>query len=254
MSKKKFATGSTTMTLKDFHGGSIPSELPLPSAPGIPIGQAPGVHLRLLLEFPPRHVWTTNGLVPALRVGIHVSSTSAGRLFFLPHRSSVATLTRMSASPSMLPPRPGAPPSLRRKLPNPPPVVAAPGASVRSDVKKPVSSSVVAHHLSPSPGVSTSSAGNAWAIKKELPVSGAANCELPRVLPPENLSEVAVASRFAQASAIEKISSGRWQSKPPDVEVIRFQDVKIWDLEPGMRLRIGNDEDCHDERAFTILV
>ncbi|KAL8032772.1 hypothetical protein ABFX02_13G118100 [Erythranthe guttata] len=30
MSKKK-----TTMTLKDFHGGSIPSDLPLPSAPGI---------------------------------------------------------------------------------------------------------------------------------------------------------------------------------------------------------------------------
>ncbi|KFK43426.1 hypothetical protein AALP_AA1G124200 [Arabis alpina] len=33
MSKKK-AAGST-MTLKDFHGGSIPSDLPLPSAPGV---------------------------------------------------------------------------------------------------------------------------------------------------------------------------------------------------------------------------
>jgi|UniRef100_A0A453BC36 hypothetical protein len=32
MSKKKAVT---TMTLKDFHGGSIPSELPLPSAPGV---------------------------------------------------------------------------------------------------------------------------------------------------------------------------------------------------------------------------
>lgn len=32
MSKKKSAT---TMTLKDFHGGSIPSDLPLPSAPGV---------------------------------------------------------------------------------------------------------------------------------------------------------------------------------------------------------------------------
>lgn len=29
MAKKK-----ATMTLKDFHGGSIPSDLPLPSAPG----------------------------------------------------------------------------------------------------------------------------------------------------------------------------------------------------------------------------
>lgn len=34
MSKKKAFTGST-MTLKDFHGGSIPSDLPLPSAPGV---------------------------------------------------------------------------------------------------------------------------------------------------------------------------------------------------------------------------
>lgn len=33
MSKKKAFSGST-MTLKDFHGGSIPSDLPLPSAPG----------------------------------------------------------------------------------------------------------------------------------------------------------------------------------------------------------------------------
>eukprot|EP01018_Ginkgo_biloba_P011216 Gb_22844 [translate_table: standard] len=34
MSKKKAFSGST-MTLKDFHGGSIPSDLPLPSAPGV---------------------------------------------------------------------------------------------------------------------------------------------------------------------------------------------------------------------------
>ncbi|CAN8305522.1 unnamed protein product [Cochlearia groenlandica] len=33
MSKKK--VGGSTMTLKDFHGGSIPSDLPLPSAPGV---------------------------------------------------------------------------------------------------------------------------------------------------------------------------------------------------------------------------
>eukprot|EP00250_Pteridium_aquilinum_P013470 c21361_g1_i1 orf=360-3245(-) len=34
MSKKKAFSGST-MTLRDFHGGSIPSDLPLPSAPGM---------------------------------------------------------------------------------------------------------------------------------------------------------------------------------------------------------------------------
>ena len=33
MSKKKGS--GNTMTLKDFHGGSIPSDLPLPSAPGV---------------------------------------------------------------------------------------------------------------------------------------------------------------------------------------------------------------------------
>ena len=33
MSKKKGS--GNTMTLKDFHGGSIPNDLPLPSAPGV---------------------------------------------------------------------------------------------------------------------------------------------------------------------------------------------------------------------------
>ncbi len=33
MSKKKLQRA--VMTLKDFHGGSIPSDLPLPSAPGM---------------------------------------------------------------------------------------------------------------------------------------------------------------------------------------------------------------------------
>ena len=33
MSKKKMPRA--VMTLKDFHGGSIPSDLPLPSAPGM---------------------------------------------------------------------------------------------------------------------------------------------------------------------------------------------------------------------------
>ncbi|GFY91745.1 eukaryotic translation initiation factor-like protein [Actinidia rufa] len=42
MSKKKVSGGSMTMTLKDFHGGSIPSDLRLPSAPGVtlrPLGR-----------------------------------------------------------------------------------------------------------------------------------------------------------------------------------------------------------------------
>jgi len=44
MSKKKAFSGNT-MTLKDFHGGSIPSDIPLPSAPGV------YVCLRLLILF-----------------------------------------------------------------------------------------------------------------------------------------------------------------------------------------------------------
>ncbi|CAK9276598.1 unnamed protein product [Sphagnum jensenii] len=39
MSKKK--TSRAVMTLKDFHGGSIPSDLPLPSAPGMPVERSP---------------------------------------------------------------------------------------------------------------------------------------------------------------------------------------------------------------------
>ena len=45
MSKKKAFSGST-MTLKDFHGGSIPSDLPLPSAPGAYV-----LLLLLLIDF-----------------------------------------------------------------------------------------------------------------------------------------------------------------------------------------------------------
>ena len=33
--EKNVEEESETMTLKDFHGGSIPSDLPLPSAPGV---------------------------------------------------------------------------------------------------------------------------------------------------------------------------------------------------------------------------
>ncbi|KAG6549126.1 hypothetical protein Mapa_009352 [Marchantia paleacea] len=39
MSKKKVASRSA-MTLKDFHGGSIPSDLPLPSAPGMTVDRS----------------------------------------------------------------------------------------------------------------------------------------------------------------------------------------------------------------------
>ncbi|KAJ7562509.1 hypothetical protein O6H91_03G072200 [Diphasiastrum complanatum] len=40
MSKKRVVARST-MTLKDFHGGSIPSDLPLPSAPGKAVDRSP---------------------------------------------------------------------------------------------------------------------------------------------------------------------------------------------------------------------
>lgn len=116
-------------------------------------------------------------------------------------------------------------------------------ASAPSDLKRPVSSPVVAHHLSPSPGVSTSSAGNAWAARKEALVKGGAVSEKLQTFPSMTLSGPAAASRFAQASAIEKVSSGRWQSKPPDVEVIRFQDVENLDRRPVESVPIWNDEE-----------
>uniref|UniRef100_A0A0E0ECT0 Uncharacterized protein n=1 Tax=Oryza meridionalis TaxID=40149 RepID=A0A0E0ECT0_9ORYZ len=138
MSKKKAVT---TMTLKDFHGGSIPSELPLPSAPGL---RAPGG--------PPR------GLLPGGR-----------------SRGDERTPFEAASTP-------------RRPAPSPPSFAPAPAA-----------------------GPTRSGPGNAWGPRREAaptaaPVSPAAS---------GGGGQIWSATRIAQASAVEKVISGRWNSSKP---------------------------------------
>ncbi|PKU84791.1 hypothetical protein MA16_Dca008201 [Dendrobium catenatum] len=246
MSKKKFSAGSMTMTLKDFHGGSIPSELTLPSAPGVSsrphdrpsawtaAPNAAGASTGARADHHRPRPGSSGGLPRVLdeRGPAFLSSSS-----FIGHHFDEDE--RKPFDSSSVPRRPSivAAETIRSQ-----PVVAS-QASARSDPKRPVSSPVVAQHLSPSPGVSTSSAGNAWAARKEAPVKGGMVTEPPQTHPSVTLSGPAAASRFAQASAIEKVSSGRWQSKPPDVEVIRFQDVESLDRRTVDSVPIWNDEE-----------
>ncbi|KAJ4982290.1 hypothetical protein NE237_033127 [Protea cynaroides] len=247
MSKKKVFSGST-MTLKDFHGGSIPSDLPLPSAPGVivrpsdrpgfdrqiptswgnPIGRSdhrsrPGSSgttrnfddKASLLSHPPhigrnfdederkpldsvsvprRTVSDESLLVPPSRPEQKADSTSAGKFT---GQISTSVSHSPSAAPSSFPMR-------------------FSGAA---------SMGVNAHVQAGTNGqASASSHPNAWGTRKEV----VSVCE---PLPSAALSGPSAVSRFAQASALDKVSSGRWQSKhpihqSPVVEVIRFSETE----------------------------
>ncbi|XP_047063241.1 translation initiation factor IF-2-like [Lolium rigidum] len=168
MSKKKAVT---TMTLKDFHGGSIPSELPLPSAPGV-------------------------SARPPDRPAAAPSSSSAASA----RPRTPAAATAAAAMPSFLtnPSRigrhfdedertPFEPATPRRPAPSPPSFPSAPavGPAARS------------------------APGNAWGAKKE-----AAPPAAPAV-PAASAGQIWSATRIAQASAVEKVISGRWHLSKP---------------------------------------
>ncbi|KAJ3670337.1 hypothetical protein LUZ60_010661 [Juncus effusus] len=141
MSKKKAAT---TMRLKDFHGGSIPSDLPLPSAPGL-----------------------------SARPTQERSTTS------IPSRSRQMAPSHASTSP----------------LPAPPRMI---GRHFDEDERTPFDA--------PPQRPSAPPASGAWAARKDQ--SNPATC------PPNPVSSPTVwsPSKVAQASAVEKVISGRWLS------------------------------------------
>lgn len=246
MSKKKAFSGST-MTLKDFHGGSIPSDLPLPSAPGVvvrpsdrpcyqtswgnPIGRSdhrlrPGssgatrtfdgrtpflTHTAYIgrnfdedertpldgISAPRRTVSDESTLLPlsSSRGEVNSNSTAIGRFPSGPVSTAVTQLSSNRAGPYSV------------RIPE----------SSPSGVKSP--------NIGVNIGQSAvDSLPNAWVARKEVmavtePVPSAWSGQ----------SQVSV-SKFAHASALEKVSSGRWQSKPSthinqaDVEVIRLPE------------------------------
>ncbi|XP_057980364.1 uncharacterized protein LOC131166099 [Malania oleifera] len=252
MSKKKAFSGST-MTLKDFHGGSIPSDLPLPSAPGVtarpsdragfdrhsswgnPMGR-PDHRLRpgsspAAKSFDDK----TPFLAPTARIGRNFDEDERKPL------DGVSVPRRTVSDESIY-----APPSRGESKPDSYSARLAEAGNMGISSGRQVLTT--ASHL-PSANVSTysgrlaetnqvgmnsqnlgSNSGttftgsypNAWAARKD-----AVGTTEPL---PSAWSGPAAVSKLAQASALEKVSSGRWQSKQPihyqaDVEVIQYSEI-----------------------------
>nr|DAD23193.1 TPA_asm: hypothetical protein HUJ06_024656 [Nelumbo nucifera] len=249
MSKKKAFSGST-MTLKDFHGGSIPSDLPLPSAPGVIVrpSDRPGFD---------RHIPTAWG--NPIGRSDHRSrpgSSGATRNFdekasFLSHPAHIGrnfdederkpldclSVPRRTVSDESL-----RPPSRPEQKPDSLSSVKFSGSG--KQVSSPVSyststaaSSFPSRFTGASPvggnpqpsnasngSTVSSSSPNAWGMRKEV-------VGVSEPVPSSAWSGPSAVSKFAQATALEKVSSGRWQSKhpvhhQPDVEVIRLPETE----------------------------
>ncbi|XP_058730941.1 uncharacterized protein LOC131602773 [Vicia villosa] len=241
MSKKKVS--GSTMTLKDFHGGSIPSDLPLPSAPGVTVRPSDRVGYDRSASWGapmgrPDH-WSRPHTSPATR---HFDDKS----LFLPHSTQIGRNfdedERKPLDGSSAPRRMISDESFRAALPS------------RVEVKR---SSSLSRQVAPvSPvgnvnsysarltetvhvGVNSQSFGgskehgsvanasgggggypNAWSTRKE--VVGAVESEQAA------WSSANAVSKLTHASALDKVASGRWQSVhyQTDVEAVRPSEVE----------------------------
>ncbi|KAJ6377878.1 hypothetical protein OIU78_028161 [Salix suchowensis] len=231
MSKKKMAS---TMSLKDFHGGSIPSDLPLPSAPGVMM--KPGSDRNASTN------WGNNSMRP--------KSSGATRGFdekasFLSHPAPIGrnfdederkpldgssaprrTISDENVRASALVPqelKPGYVSGSHVRVPDRPVTSPAPqsmnlGASL-SPLRPGGGSVVVSSQNSVGWGVNSATSGgndqgannnppNAWGVRKDvMAVNASRGSSMSSGSNP--------VSKFAQASALEKVSSGLWQSKNP---------------------------------------
>lgn len=131
------------------------------------------------------------------------------------------------------------PPSMGRSDPNPKPdsgKVASLAWSGSAPASQPpvavVRGVAAANSQIPGGNGGAGSAPNAWGMRREV----------VEPAPSLTLTGPSAVSKFAQASALEKISSGRWQSKPalasvnhhvPDVEVISYSESEAGDVRFG---------------------
>ncbi|KAK9152003.1 hypothetical protein Syun_010312 [Stephania yunnanensis] len=236
MSKKKAFSGST-MTLKDFHGGSIPSDLPLPSAPGVTV-RAPdrsGFDRQIPNAWGNPNFRSRPGSSGANR---HFVDEKASLLSNPPHfgrnfdederkpLDGVSVPRRTFSDESLQAPvnaGVGGKPAARVVSPVSGPTLQTPGGSAGSYQGR-FGGSVPVGAGSQIGGGNVSQGGtNAWGVKKEVVVVG-------EMVPPPSASHgFSDVSLFARASAVEKVSSGRWQSKQSmqfqsDVEIRRTSD------------------------------
>ncbi|KAL9255467.1 hypothetical protein AKJ16_DCAP23900 [Drosera capensis] len=253
MSKKKAFSGST-MTLKDFHGGSIPSDLPLPSAPGV-IGN-PGYDRQSswgsasmggrsdhwlrpnssgsMRSFDDKSPFLMNNVnigryfdedkrklldgLPGTRRAVHDDTIHGMMPNVLETRQDVGRLSGQQSSGWGAQPRGGVPGG------------AWSGKVVEGGYGV-LSSRVVG-----------GSYPNAWGVRKEA-VSGA-------VAAAQQFAAQDSVAKFSQASALDKVSSGRWLTKqihhPADVEVIRQPEVQN---DSSLKENVAYDYRRGDERA-----
>ncbi|KAK7368911.1 hypothetical protein VNO80_10944 [Phaseolus coccineus] len=245
MSKKKVS--GNTMTLKDFHGGSIPSDLPLPSAPGVTVraSDRPGFDRPSAwgTQMGRSDHWSRPHTSPATRhyddKSPFLSHTAPiGRNFDEDERKPLdgVSVPRRTISDESIR---GGPPSRVEVRPE----YGLGGSSLGRQVA-PVSQTPVgmgnsysarlpdAVHVVMNPqslgGSKEQGTGggggypNAWSLRKE--VASAVEPEQPA------WSSASAASKLAHASALEKVSSGRWQSKAvhyqTDAEMVRSPEAE----------------------------
>ncbi|XP_019424276.1 PREDICTED: uncharacterized protein LOC109333315 isoform X2 [Lupinus angustifolius] len=269
MSKKKL--NGSTMTLKDFHGGSIPSDLPLPSAPGVTVRTADrsGYDRSSSWGAPMGRTdhWSRPHTSPAIRhyderTPFFPHTPLIGRNFDEDERKpldggSAPRRTTRDDSIRAMPSRVDVKPmygvggsSLGRQLA---PVshvgtVNSYSARLTQAVHVGVNSQSVGGKSSNMEHGNAGGGGhtNVWAMRKEAASS----------VEPEqsSWSRPNAVSKLENASALEKVSSGRWQSKAvhhqTDPEVVRSSEVENGPCASVNGYNAYNREDAVGEREY----
>ncbi|XP_022139918.1 uncharacterized protein LOC111010715 isoform X2 [Momordica charantia] len=243
MSKKKVS--GNTMTLKDFHGGSIPTDLPLPSAPGVPSDRTSfdrptswgnpmnrSDHRSRPHSSPAtRHFDDkTPFLAPAAHIGRNFDEDERKPLGGItPPRRTISDES-IRVLPSRTELKPEYEPSGRQRL-APMSQFPTPAAvnSYAGRVGEGLHSGVTSQNSGGGSGMVYSGVHpNAWQARKEV-VSGVNEHSHSTWDGPSAVS------KLAHASALEKVSSGRWQSK----QSVHYQTdvIAVASSEPDVRMQ-----------------
>ncbi|KAK4254045.1 hypothetical protein QN277_009477 [Acacia crassicarpa] len=239
MSKKKVS--GNTMTLKDFHGGSIPTDLPLPSAPGVtgrnsdrsgydrptswgnPMGRSDHRSRPQTSPATMHYDDKTPFLTHTAQIGRNFDEDERKPLdgISAPRRTVSDESIRPPPSRVEMKPEHGVGrSSLSRQVA---PVSQNSSGTVNSYSARLTEAIHVRGSSQHSRGGSQEqgTAGvypNAWAVRKEV----------ASAVEPTAWSSPNPVSKLAHASAIDKVSSGRWQSKTvhyqTDVEVVKSSE------------------------------
>ncbi|CAK7350857.1 unnamed protein product [Dovyalis caffra] len=236
MSKKKAFSGNT-MSLKDFHGGSIPTDLHLPSAPGVIVRSndwsghdrpnswggrmtRPDHWVRPRSSQAIRH-WDDKPpfLSGNVRIGSNFDEDERKPLdgFSAPRRTFSDESFRVA--PSKVESVPEA--ALSGQVTG-----SYMAASIAGSHAKRVHERAHVEVHSQNIGGNGGSYATAWTVRKEL----AMGINEPLW---STWSETSAMSKFAHASALEKVSSGRWQVNHPIHNQTNAEVVKHLETEKG---------------------